>query len=148
MFWCKKIIINTVELASLSSVKWGWTLQVKTHSQDVVIFLCEHINTKRQHLLLTTTVATKDASPFTLRAEMLYWAVSVKLQLQMEMWWIRPFAMKCPILRSGVKQPEAAGWGITDYLLLDLQRVHVVSALCGVFLRLSPSIDQHVVFVP
>lgn len=79
---------------------------------------------------------------------MLYWAVSVKLQLQMDKWWIRPFAMKCSILRSGVMRPEAAGWGINDYLLLDLQRVHVVSALGGVFLRMSSSIDQHIVFVP
>lgn len=36
------------------------------------------------YLLLTTTVATEEASPFMLRAEARYWAVSMKSQLKMK----------------------------------------------------------------
>lgn len=35
-----------------------------------------------------------------------------------------------------------------DYLLPDLQGVHVVIALCSVLLRAGFCIDEHIVFVP
>lgn len=38
--------------------------------------------------------------------------------------------------------------GLNDYLLLDLQGVHVVIALGCVLLRVGLCIDEHVVFVP
>lgn len=37
---------------------------------------------------------------------------------------------------------------LNDYLLLDFQGVHVVIALCSVFLRVGLGINQHVVLVP
>lgn len=38
--------------------------------------------------------------------------------------------------------------GLNDYLLLDLQGVHVVIALSCVLLRVGLCINEHVVFVP
>lgn len=43
---------------------------------------------------------------------------------------------------------EALQGELNDYLLLDLQGVHVVIALRGVFLRVGLCINQHVVLVP
>lgn len=43
---------------------------------------------------------------------------------------------------------EAKRGELDDYLLLDLQGVHVVIALCSVFLRVGLGINQHVVLVP
>lgn len=43
---------------------------------------------------------------------------------------------------------EARRSGLKDYLLLDLQGVHVVIALGCVLLGVGLGIDEHIVFVP
>lgn len=43
---------------------------------------------------------------------------------------------------------QAVQCELNDYLLLDLQGVHVVIALGGVLLRMGLGINEHIVFVP
>ena len=114
-----------------------------------VTFSCRKRNWHRQddlrNLLLTTMVDTKDDSPFTLSAETWYWAVSRKSQLKRKQ--ITQFVVACghmsSILTGGATQCE-----LKDYLLLDLQGVHVVIALGRVLLGTGLGINEHIVFVP
>lgn len=77
--------------------------------------------------------------------------MSVKLQLEKERCRcgeLGPCCEMSPFGVGGVMRLKVAGEGITDYLLLDFQGVHVVSALDCVFLWVSLGVDEHVVFVP
>lgn len=54
----------------------------------------------------------------------------------------------CILGKSLLTVTEAAQCELNDYLLLDLQGVHVVIALGCILLGVGLGINEHIVFVP